>query len=294
MKIIATRGTAAALTRAGIEVEAVYKVNEGRPNIVDLMKTGKVNLLINTPLGRESFYDEKSIRRAAVRYNVPCITTLSAASAAARGIRAMGLERAPRTASRKSAAALAKGFASTVCIAGIRSAVALNPSGSTAPLCCCRCWSRVYHDCFHGVALYSIPRNPSHDQAFRFLSRGLRSRRRPITRIRPTAAGIDAAAREVQLDPGVRSNVVEVLREQNRRFARAGQIDSATARNLDRLAAGAVAIVTGPAGGTFLRPSLSAFTKLSPPFAAPKKPRVAASMPFRSSGWRPRITISPR
>jgi carbamoyl-phosphate synthase large subunit len=89
LRIIATRGTGAALTRAGIELEAVYKVNEGRPNIVDLIKTGKVNLVINTPLGRESFYDEKSIRRAAVRYNVPCITTLSAASAAARGIRAM-------------------------------------------------------------------------------------------------------------------------------------------------------------------------------------------------------------
>jgi carbamoyl-phosphate synthase large subunit len=89
LKIIATRGTATALRRAGIEVEAVYKVNENRPNIVDLIKTGRVNLVINTPLGRESFYDEKSIRRAAVRYNVPCITTLSAASAAARGIRAM-------------------------------------------------------------------------------------------------------------------------------------------------------------------------------------------------------------
>ena len=89
LKIIATRGTASALSRAGIEIEEVYKVNEGRPNIVDLIKTGKVNLVINTPLGRESFYDENSIRRAAVRYNVPWITTLSAASAAARGIRAM-------------------------------------------------------------------------------------------------------------------------------------------------------------------------------------------------------------
>jgi carbamoyl-phosphate synthase large subunit len=64
-------------------------VNEGRPNIVDLIKTAKVNLVINTPLGRESFYDEKSIRRAAIRYNIPCITTLSAATAAAKGIRAM-------------------------------------------------------------------------------------------------------------------------------------------------------------------------------------------------------------
>jgi len=63
-------------------------VNEGRPNIVDLIKTAKVNLVINTPLGRESFYDEKSIRRAAIRYNIPCITTLSAATAAAKGIRA--------------------------------------------------------------------------------------------------------------------------------------------------------------------------------------------------------------
>ena len=67
----------------------MYKVNEGRPNIVDLIKTAKVDLVINTPLGRESFYDEKSIRRAAIRYNIPCITTLSAASAAARGMRAM-------------------------------------------------------------------------------------------------------------------------------------------------------------------------------------------------------------
>jgi len=88
-RLVATRGTAAALERAGIEAEPVYKVNEGRPNIVDLIKTGKVDIIINTPLGRESFYDEKSIRRAAIRYNIPCITTLSAAFAAARGIRAL-------------------------------------------------------------------------------------------------------------------------------------------------------------------------------------------------------------
>ena len=92
LKLIATRGSAAAIAAAGMEVEAVYKVNEGRPNIVDLIKTGKVNLIINTPLGRESFYDERSIRRAAVRYMLPCITTISAATAAARGIRAMSEE----------------------------------------------------------------------------------------------------------------------------------------------------------------------------------------------------------
>ena len=88
-RIVATRGTAAALQAAGVEAEAVFKVNEGRPNIVDLVKTSKIDLIVNTPLGRESFYDEKSIRRAAIRYHIPCITTLSAAHAAARGIHAL-------------------------------------------------------------------------------------------------------------------------------------------------------------------------------------------------------------
>jgi len=88
-RLLATRGTAAALEAAGIEAQPVFKVNEGRPNIVDLIKTRKIDLVINTPLGRESFYDEKSIRRAAIRYNIPCITTLAAAHAATRGIRAL-------------------------------------------------------------------------------------------------------------------------------------------------------------------------------------------------------------
>jgi carbamoyl-phosphate synthase large subunit len=88
-RLLATRGTASVLQAGGVPAEAVFKVNEGRPNIVDLIKTGKIDLVINTPLGRESFYDEKSIRRAAIRYNIPCITTLSAAHAASRGIQAM-------------------------------------------------------------------------------------------------------------------------------------------------------------------------------------------------------------
>ena len=88
-RLLATRGTAAALEAAGIEADPVFKVNEGRPNIVDLVKTRKIDLIINTPLGRESFYDEKSIRRAAIRHNIPCITTLSAAHAAALGIKAL-------------------------------------------------------------------------------------------------------------------------------------------------------------------------------------------------------------
>jgi carbamoyl-phosphate synthase large subunit len=88
-KIVATRGTSGAFHAAGVPCDEVFKVNEGRPNIVDLIKTSKIQLVINTPLGRESFYDEKSIRRAAIRYNIPCITTLSAALAAVRGIRAL-------------------------------------------------------------------------------------------------------------------------------------------------------------------------------------------------------------
>jgi len=63
-------------------------VNEGRPNVVDLIKSGKLDLIINTPLGRASRFDEKAIRRAAVQGGVTCITTLSAAAAAVNGIRA--------------------------------------------------------------------------------------------------------------------------------------------------------------------------------------------------------------
>jgi carbamoyl-phosphate synthase large subunit len=88
-KLVATRGTCTAFRAAGVPCEEVFKVNEGRPNIVDLIKTGKVQLVINTPLGRESFYDEKSIRRAAIRYNITCITTISAAHAAVRGIHSL-------------------------------------------------------------------------------------------------------------------------------------------------------------------------------------------------------------
>jgi len=91
-KIIATRGTARVLRSSGIEVETVYKVNEGRPHIVDYIKSGKVDLIINTPLGRESFFDEKAIRRAAINHHVPCITTIPGAAAAVNGIRAIRRE----------------------------------------------------------------------------------------------------------------------------------------------------------------------------------------------------------
>ncbi|HLU99902.1 MAG TPA: carbamoyl-phosphate synthase large subunit, partial [Acidobacteriota bacterium] len=91
-QIVATRGTAATLTEAGLQVETVYKVNEGRPNVVDLIKSNKIDLIVNTPLGRESFFDEKAIRRAATQYGTPCITTLSAAAAAVSAIRALQRE----------------------------------------------------------------------------------------------------------------------------------------------------------------------------------------------------------
>src|SRR2546427_754590 len=78
-KIVASRGTAQVLRNSGVRAETVYKVNEGRPHIVDYINSGKVDLLINTPLGRESFFDEKAIRRAAINHHVPCITTIPGA-----------------------------------------------------------------------------------------------------------------------------------------------------------------------------------------------------------------------
>jgi bacillithiol biosynthesis cysteine-adding enzyme BshC len=79
----------------------------------------------------------------------------------------------------------------------------------------------------------------------------------------PSAEGVLAAARQVKLDPGVRRTVVEVLREQNARFARGGALDSAIAKNLDRLASGAVAIVTGQQVGLFSGPAYSIYKALS-------------------------------
>jgi carbamoyl-phosphate synthase large subunit len=80
-QIIATRGTADRLREVGLDAETVFKVNEGRPNIVDHIKKGEIALIINTPLGRVSHYDEQAIRRAALQYNVPCVTTMTGAHA---------------------------------------------------------------------------------------------------------------------------------------------------------------------------------------------------------------------
>ena len=84
--IVATRGTAAVLKAAGIACKTVFKVNEGRPNAVDLLKAGTLHLAIYTTTGAHSFIDEKTIRRNAVIYRVPCITTMSGAKAAVEAI----------------------------------------------------------------------------------------------------------------------------------------------------------------------------------------------------------------
>jgi carbamoyl-phosphate synthase large subunit len=84
--LVATRGTASVLQSAGLRCRTVFKVNEGRPNAVDLLKAGAIQLIVYTTTGALSFEDEKSIRRAAVTYRVPCITTMSGARAAVEAV----------------------------------------------------------------------------------------------------------------------------------------------------------------------------------------------------------------
>jgi len=88
-KIVATRGTADFLNRQGVPAEMVYKVNEGRPHVVDRIKSRDIDLIINTPLGEESFYDDGAIRKNAILYGVLCLTTLTAAAATVQAIRAL-------------------------------------------------------------------------------------------------------------------------------------------------------------------------------------------------------------
>ncbi len=88
-KLVATHGTADILEEAGLAVDRVYKVKEGRPNAVDLIKADRIQLIVNTPHGPDPYFDEKAIRRAAVTGRITTITTLSAARAAAEGIAAL-------------------------------------------------------------------------------------------------------------------------------------------------------------------------------------------------------------
>lgn len=86
-ELIATRGTAAFLEARGVAAQRVFKVNEGRPNVVDLIRSRRIALIVNTPLGRESYYDDAAIRRSAILHGVLCVTTLTGAAATVAGIR---------------------------------------------------------------------------------------------------------------------------------------------------------------------------------------------------------------
>jgi carbamoyl-phosphate synthase large subunit len=88
-QLVATRNTARYLSEHGIPVQPVPKLQEGRPNLLDLMKNHQVSLVINTPSGRGSRTDEGKIRAAAVMNGVTCITTLAAAQAAVEACRAI-------------------------------------------------------------------------------------------------------------------------------------------------------------------------------------------------------------
>ena len=95
--ILATSGTAKELSRNGIPVDPIFKVGEGRPNIVDGIKNDNINLVINTPMGERSRYDEEAIGRACIQKGIVAITTLSGAEAAVRAIRLAGQKISVRT-----------------------------------------------------------------------------------------------------------------------------------------------------------------------------------------------------
>jgi carbamoyl-phosphate synthase large subunit len=88
-RLFATEGTARYIRGRGVPVERVFKVHEGRPNAIDLIVNGEVQLLINTPVGKHASQDDFSLRQAAVAHRVPYTTTLSAASAACDAVLAL-------------------------------------------------------------------------------------------------------------------------------------------------------------------------------------------------------------
>ena len=90
--LVATYGTAKRFREVGLECASVFKVNEGRPNIADIIKQGEIALIINTPLGKTSHYDEQAIRKAALQFNVPCVTTITGAEALVEAIAAKKTE----------------------------------------------------------------------------------------------------------------------------------------------------------------------------------------------------------
>ena len=92
-KLIATKGTAAFLFNLGIEVEEVLKLHEGRPHIEDFIRSGNVQLIINTPVGSQALHDDAYLRRAALEYNIPTFTTIPGAKAAIKAIESLSLNK---------------------------------------------------------------------------------------------------------------------------------------------------------------------------------------------------------
>jgi carbamoyl-phosphate synthase large subunit len=88
--LVATRGTQRHLQRAGLPCSYVAKVGEGRPDVAQSLRAGEIQLVINTPLGKRSRYDERAIRRGATLADIPCITTIAGARAAADAIASRG------------------------------------------------------------------------------------------------------------------------------------------------------------------------------------------------------------
>ncbi len=91
--LLASRGTAAYLRAHGLEVEVVFKINEGRPHVGDKLLNKEIDLVINTPLGRESFFDDLTVRQIAMMHGVPSVTTLTGATATVSAIRALRAEK---------------------------------------------------------------------------------------------------------------------------------------------------------------------------------------------------------
>jgi carbamoyl-phosphate synthase large subunit len=90
--LMATRGTAAYLRAHGIDASIVFKINEGRPHVGDELRNKRIALVINTPLGRDSYFDDRAVRSVAMMQGVPAITTLTGAAAAVSAIEAMRTE----------------------------------------------------------------------------------------------------------------------------------------------------------------------------------------------------------
>ena len=94
-RLVATEGTARSLRESGLAVESILKVHEGRPNIEDAIRSGEIQLVINTPVGRQAAHDDRYLRRAAIDYAVPAVTTLAGARAAVEAIAALQDETLP-------------------------------------------------------------------------------------------------------------------------------------------------------------------------------------------------------